>query len=537
MKFLTKSKSFQLNIPILLLTLVTNLTSGLAFAQVKTFDEIVNAGKYNLELREFEMAFQIFQEGFVLADSIEDNKWQANLLFYMGLTRQQQAEDSNEKIKRKEYFELAISEYKRLLQLQPNSGVAKNNLAQIYSQLGEKDKAEQLYKEAIELEDQKEPFYVMNFAEFLSTTGNQERAIDYYNIVLTKQPENVHAYQKLIDIYSATDSSKLLPFFWEDLNNGYVIRTQKSALESLNKIKWFEREKEELLTIIVVCLSKQYYDPRIFLDSDVYLVLEKSETDQSIGDGIKELFDLHFISDLSNSNFNWWRHKIKPYYEAPRGVWPGEGFMMLMRSIGDWYRYNGKYKESEMIYLLSAEFSYEPDSESLLRLTDLYLTIDDMNKLEILVNKYIPRLFDIKRIAYEKGDVKKIYYLHRALGVIYANLKQWGNESIVTSAIFQLEHAIKTIRIINSSAEKEEDKINLEPRLVSLLADGYNHNGDSVKAFSVRIEAAQEYIQNNDMTSAKLVLDPIQENGMPNRIDPNDKRLYLELIDIINENN
>lgn len=534
MKLSTKSELSFWNLLILFCLIFTLLSSIPSFPQVKSFEEIANEGKSNLEIKEFEKAYQIFQE---TADSVTDNKWRSYFTFFMGLTRQKQAEEATDTIKKQEYYELAVSQYQKVLELQPNSGSAKNNLAQIYSQIGEKKQVEKLYREAIKLGDSREPFYAMNFADFLSAKGNKEEAIKYYERALNKQPENSIVHEKLIDIYCLTDSSKLFPYLWKIQNDGFTVRAQNGALKALKKVKWSREDKAELLTIIAVSLSRQYYNPETFLKSDVYSTLEKFATDRSIGEGVVQLFKLHRISNPKNSEFDWWRGKMRPDYESYGGASPEEGFMMLIRSIGDWYRYNSKYNESENFYLFSAKFSYELDPESILKLADLYLETGSIESLEGLVKDYVPHLFDIKMIAYKINDAKKIYNLHRALGVIYANVKQWGNDFTPTSAIFQLKHAINTARTINRNATNEKNKVIIDPRLVNLLADGYNHTGNMLEAFSVRLEAADEYISINKKIYAKQVLEPLKINGVPEGIPEHSLKRYSTILQMIEGNN
>jgi len=486
-----------------------------ALSQTNYFEKQRDAGKQALMRNDFLQALESFQNGFDRAKTQGNTQWKKNFLFYMGLTEQRKSEtDQNIELK-KSHLEKAAHYYQKVLEMQPDSGPSLNNLAQVYTQIGRKEEAAGLFKKAIKLHDSRQAFYAVNFADALLKEGKTAKAIDYYKIALNTQPENNRAQQNLANAYISTGSSELPAHLWKLVESGKIILAQESAVKALINRTWPEPSKVEFLTITVVCFSHRFYNPKNFLESDTSNKLRKLLDDQRIKKGVEELFSLYLLSSNDPYDYRWWARKGKLNKDPKRGVWPREAFRMLIRSIGKWYSKAGDVRRAEAYYLLSATlYENEADPNAFLALADLYMANKKTAKLSAMIDRYGIDIFRSKAGAYRNSHMKKIYEYHKALGVIYAHLGNWGSSYNSTSAIFQIENAVKVAKLINRKTVNTEDKIRVEPRLIGYLSKGYYAINKPQKALNVRLAAADQYILHKDTEGAREVLKPISKNDL-----------------------
>jgi tetratricopeptide (TPR) repeat protein len=505
-----------------------------ALPQNQALEQQARSGKQALAAKAYDQAFQAFDEGRVAAQAAGDRKWEADFLFYMGLVRQQQsAEPGGAPDAVRPTQQEAAGWYRRMLDLRPDSGAALNNLAQVYSELGQKEEAAKLLENAVALRDSREAFYSLNLADLLSSTGDPKRAIDYYKRALKEYPEDTRAHLSLVKAYVALNTPDLLPYLWALVEKGLVMRAQESALSALPAVKWRAREKEELLAVVVVSLGKQFYDPSQFPKTEAASSLAKLARDEAVGGGAAEILNLHQLRGPNPSAFPWWARRGDPYQEPPRGVWPRDGFRMLIRSLGAWHQQAGNARQAEAYYLLAVGLVPEqPDPEAVLQLADLYSAGKDLLRLEAMTEQYATALFLGKKLAYRGSHLEKIYKYHRALGVVYAHLGRWGSGATPTSAIFQLEHAQSIAEQFNQQAVQQgrTERLSVEPRMLKLLADGYDANKMSRAASRTRLELAERYEKEGDTQAARAALKTIEEKGSVRGFSTFDKQRYSELM-------
>ena len=155
--------------------------SVVALPQDQALDQLARSGKQALAAKAYNQAFRDFDEGRLAAKAAGDRKWEADFLFYLGLVRQQQsAEPGGAPDRVRPTKQEAASWYQGMLELRPDSGAALNNLAQLSSELGQKEEAAKLLEKAVALRDSREAFYSLNLADLLSSTGDPKKAIDQW---------------------------------------------------------------------------------------------------------------------------------------------------------------------------------------------------------------------------------------------------------------------------------------------------------------------------------------------------------------------
>ena len=512
-------------------------------------DRFVKDGKQALGAGEYEQALRLFMRGARQAKNVQEKRWQADFYFYMGLTQQQKAESLKENPERRKAFTEAVRFYEKALDFHPDLGAALNNIAHIYDQMGLTGQAFRFYLKAIELNDKRRSFYEVSYADSLFDHGELQKALKYYRRVLKFQPDNSHARKKIIDVSITIGDEGLIPFLWELMESGWIIEAQRGAMQALIEKKWSSRyDREELLALTVVGLSRQTYDPRKFVGSEAGNKFSQLSADPALSREARDIIALHQLEKDDFSEFSHWSHKGDLFRDPSRGVWPRDAFLQLIRSLGDRYRGYRNFQQAETYYLLATTLDREvPDPTAVLRLADLYIAQGDQVRLEKMMAEHQISLFKGKARAYRNSHLHKIYQYHRALGVIYANIDNWGDSRTSTSAIFQLEHAIKTAQVINRRnrrniknseivtkvikkpemvtgliknpematlgrdrrTENKEEQIIVEPRLVKYLADGYELKSQPDKAIEIQLDAAETLIEQRAFSQAVKVLVPL----------------------------
>ena len=493
-------------------------------------ERYVKDGKQALGVGKYDQALRLFKLGVLQAEDEQDKRWQADFYFYMGLTQQQKAESLKDKQDRKNVFLEAARFYKKALDVRPDFGAALNNLAHVHDQMGLADQAVRFYLKAIELNDKRQSFYEVNYADFLFDHGELHEALKYYRRVFKLQPDNSRARKRIIDVSIALGDRGLVPFLWELMKNGWSIEARQGAMQALLEKKWSSRrDREELLALAVVGLSRQMYDPREFAGSEIGNKFRKLSADPALRREARDIIALHQLEKNDFNKYFHWAHKGDLFRDPPQGVWPRDAFLQLIRSLGDRYRGYRDFQRAEKYYLLAVNLDhYAPDPDAVLKLADLYIAQGDQEELKKMMAEHQISLFKGKARAYRNSHLQKIYQYHRALGVIYANIDNWGDSRTSTSAIFQLEHAIKTARVINRRTEKKEDQIIVEPRLVTYLADGYKLKNQPDKAIGIQLDAAETMMRQGASSQAEKVLLPLATAPQAVMKDEQKKR-YIEI--------
>ncbi len=85
-------------------------------------------------------------------------------------------------------------------ELYPQNVNAYNYLAQIHKVSGEPGKAEEVLKEALEIDDNRGDFYV-DLADVLMIQGKNEEALQYYNLYAERYPNHSRSFRLLGDFY------------------------------------------------------------------------------------------------------------------------------------------------------------------------------------------------------------------------------------------------------------------------------------------------------------------------------------------------
>jgi hypothetical protein len=163
---------------------------------------------------------------------------------------------------------------------------------------------------------------------------------------------------------------------------------------------------------------------------------------------------------------------------------------------------------AEAYYRLAADFNpEEPDALAFRQLVNLRIQQGRSDQVSALAEEYEDVLLRAKGQAYRASQLRKIFEYHQTLGELYGYLGRWGDQSTVTSAIFQLDRARSLAR--NFKTEAPGSELVFSPELTNLLATGYERTGQPQKSVEVRLEEAEGFERSGNTNAVQKVIQPI----------------------------
>lgn len=403
--------------------------------------------------------------------------------------------------RRNEHLKAALRWYARLWSEEPRrrdaEAASRNNAAQILARLGENDRAAEHFRAAIAIEDALRPFYLANYAEFLASTGQPQRAITLYEQAVAKAPDDVVTEARLLRLYPGP---RLVEHLWKLVGEGALSRAQALALEHLSR-DLDAGAKRDLLAVVAATLAQQRVRREDFAKSEVNARLRAVADDEALRDGVRELRRLYGGESLDPQQYSWWREAAQqrkfPAIEPPLA------FSAVASELGE---QAAAPEQAERYFTLAIAVTGGRDPEPFIALADLYYRNGQGAKLKQLDDRYHPQLLAMKGHALRTGDWRSVHRLHVALGTIYARLGAKGDAGNARAAVFYLEKAKESARELGAATKTD---FVLDPRSVDLLAQSYaKAEPESGKDLEVRLSAAKEYVQTGRTTSARRVLEP-----------------------------
>jgi len=467
------------------------------------FQQLVDDGRGALDDLNFTSARRDFQDGLDHARGQSHSRWERIFIFYLALSHQQQSQTVKDPSRRQGHLKRAAAYYERSLRLKADSGSVLNNLAKIYDSLGESKKAGDYLKGAVELNDGRFGFYAKNYADHLVKAGDRNEAFNYYRLSAQKNPSPSFVHRQTMELgIEGKRISSLIEYLQALEQQGYESLAQDGALDILRKATPSVREKKKLLDLVVTILSERVYDPAGFAKSKVGLALRRLAADPDIGKPAQQVLLLHQKPPAGPRPFRYWN--IGP---------PSVTFAKLTKQLGSWYMREASLDsaKAEAYFMLTLELTGGDDPGTFLQLVNLFADSDRIKDIKNLSRSYVPALFQAKGRQYQKGDLKKIYSYHRALGVLFSYLGEhqkpgnsedfWGDEDTITSAIFQLDHALQIAR---------EARIDYDTGLIDLLEKGYVAKSRPKDVIKLRLKAAEDSIYLGRVKQSKRVLAPLK---------------------------
>jgi tetratricopeptide (TPR) repeat protein len=478
--------------------------------------ELLRAGDIN-------QATTVLQSARVQAASAGAKGEEASALFYIGAAQQARMQSKAlPEHERQLARTAAIAAYQESLQANPASGPALNNLAQLYRAEPEKRAdADALLTKAIALDDSHKGVYLLNRAALKRDAGDIPAALQLAEQAAADDRANLEAHQMVVDVALASPSAAPLLAYLKELNDaGLVARALDTAASALQQ---FPAQRAQLLTSIAASLGNAAYTawPPGFADSDAGKSVQQFLGDETIGAGVRQLFDM-LEGPVPAESLSWWERGFSTHQRVAADSAPAV-MQKLMERCAEIYRSRGdpaNLRRAESYYRMAIDLSGPgTDSSAFVALAELLFASGRVDELSQLIDRYEEPLLRNKGVAIAQADYRQIYELRLTLGMMYAYLGRWTNpQAPYKSAIWMLEHAQESAAEYNRGRPPTE-QIGLPPDAVKMLAMGYAQSGDPNKSIAVRLDAAERYLKTDQHERAAEVLDADWRSALPAELD------------------
>lgn len=474
------------------------------------------AGLEALKQSRFGEARETFERRRSEAEAGGDAAGAARACFYLGLVDQQEA-SSADAAARTGLLESASKHYREALEKGPESAGILNNLARAEAGLGRTNEALASLSRASELDDPRRGFYAENYADLLLAAGRWRDACRIYASVAREQPQNRAVHDKMVDACVRMGPDLLAWYLWDLAAAGQAARVLDSALSVMREPVWNVAQREELMALVAHCLARRKETRPEFEGSKSAEALRALVGDPVVGPAALGILHLYGPGPFAPVQVAWWTRRDGGGSDPRRGQWPLDAFLDLVRALGDRAGIEGMPELQEAYWMLAVGMKPgSPDPEALWLLANVYSDRRDLTRLDTLMKQYEVDIFRAKGEAYSSAQTRKIYRYHMALGVIYSELDRWTSPRQVDSAMFQLRRALETADHINAKAEAAGDPsaaqapVVVPPRLVDLLASGYEKTGQQDASARLRLEQADKYLRLDQPEAAVQVMAPLR---------------------------
>jgi len=450
----------------------------------------------------------------------QDSELRAQYGFYSALVNHQCADDAKvPQAERTQARTAAIAGYKEYLQTHPKSGGTLNNLAQLYAQdPAQQQWALELYDQAVALQDARSSAYELNRAKLQGEMGLNDAALKSSAEVLKKDRRNSAAQDLSLALLEKSGDIEGIARFIRGLAETGAVGTAVDT--AVREIERLPGKREPVLVVLAETLANPTLQdmPGKFGASDTAKSLARFTEAPDIGGGVKELLALY--EKPGDPRASYWWHQDFRYRDDQEGWFRGTTFTTLARALGDRCRRAGaeSYPCAEAYYNFALEFSRPYiDTDAFLALAQIYGTTDRRDKLTAIEKRYEGELFSGKGDSISRGDLRKEYDFHLALGTMYSYLDKWSNPQWApASAVYQLENARRVAEQYNRR-NPTKPQLDFPAESAGMLSTGYEKSGDFNRAARVRVEAAKKAADAGDQYGARELIDPKWMSTLPTK--------------------
>ncbi len=408
------------------------------------------------------------------------------------------------------------------------------------------------YRRAIELEDERRPIFLRNYAEYLDELGEWQAATTAWKLLTVQLPGSRQPRRAMMNRYIESvpqtlpgevpaefrdqvrdRSVELAEYLWGLLDSNQPAAAVDAALQALEERQsWAEEIQGEFLTVVSVGLARRLYEPSKFGETTLAKRLSAIAESSPIGAGAAQILALHATdSSFDPTSYPWWQRGDLER-DPPRGMWPTDGFRELIRSLGLYHQQQARPRQAEDFFRLAVDFQdQDADPAAVKNLVALFLDENRFDRVNELVSHSEPRLLLAEAADYRSSRVEKIFDYRRTLGGVYALVGAWGDETQVTSAVSQLDHARGAYnRLSKSSPEAASEIYRYTPEVTDLLARGYAATRRDEENYVLRLEAAERFKQRGDSGAVMQVLGPILHQPPPPEVSKGTRKYYRRVV-------
>lgn len=376
----------------------------------------------------------------------------------------------------------------------------------------------------------KKSTYYYNLGRAYETSGDPIRARASYQSSALADPAFSPASRAVNRLLTRIEASTT--FFRETaewltamVERGDLPLSEKTLLSVLSQKAWYTRDGFEILLIPFICyLTEVKIGPERFsMDWADKLPPEDLAAKKTTA-VVREIISAY----TKNHEINFRPGSSSPSFIATLGAAKHAGQVKrvtrFVKMIGDQYKAMGMPQKA--LQRFAAAWTMDTSNmEAAYAIA--YTLLDssaDLPGMDNLLDSFTFQLFELKGAAYRAPlgqDWENILRFHLVLGTIYSRKGIWGNRYDARSAIFQLEHAVKShSRLTNQKKGKDAGPI---AGVQVELGNAYKETGDYGQAGSIYVTAAQSAIRENDPIFASQIVSGLRENSGRYRLSDLDK--------------
>lgn len=458
---------------------------------------------------------------------------QADLHFYIGLINQRGAERDSDTAAASINLGLALAHYDSALLMDSALASVYNNKALILERLGRVSEADVTFQHALACAGEKQQYFTNSYADFLLRQRSWQLACQLLGAIVLQDPENERMHGKCLDLYVKNNSGAITQYLDRLLGAQQVVRVSESAIQLLTDHKWPPRTKVELISLLTLALSRQWYEPLGFDSSEVGRGLAGLSDDPEVAPAAASLIRLHNAPSTADGDRMWWLRSWREFRPKYPCVPPPDCYRQLCRSLGRWYRDHGSIPLAAEYFRLAANLDeINPDPLAYMDIVDLYADAEDLEKEVGGLNPL--EMFEGKGKAYARQDWRRVYEYHRALGLIFAYRGTWRNDANPpVAAEFQLEHALSTVKKVNRSGDSVANRMFVDPRVVHELANAYVRSNQIKKAETLIDNQLSEYRKYRQFRDAAQLLEDATKADYSNNMKPATTQRWAQTLDTV----
>jgi tetratricopeptide (TPR) repeat protein len=480
-------------------------------------------GQMFREKRAFEQAEKSYQRALEHALHLKNPELEFQAYFYLGLTRQEMADDAaaaGDKDRAKRLRREAEETYEKAYEMKPRSTATLLNLAEVAVDNESPEDAEKWLERGLSVDDKRAAQFAEKLGDLKAEAKEPKEALKSYRLALKKKNASTsvsHKYftQLLLAAKEPDDkySSEATAQLWELLKDGEVDPALDGAFAALESGAAFGGERAvEMMAIVACALSEKEYDAVAFRASSAAASLRKLSANPALAPRITALFAL-YEGVATPDQVAVWRTDgdyARPP-ERPSGI---ESLQHITRGVGYAAQRTRDFARAESAYNLALRLDPQRlDPGTLRDLATIYYAQGKLDALGQLLRDFEERLYAAKAAAYEHVDWEEVYEYHLSIGMLYL----WVGRPADAKAQFD-----------RAKDAAERLQMPIDPDLLLARSQANFALGDRAAATRERLEAAEQYIAAGDLIRARRAVARIARQDAASEEDAKRYRAILD---------
>ena len=397
-------------------------------------------------------------------------------------------------------LELAVVRYEAVLSEAPTHAPTLARLSRLQVRQGERTKAEALLAEALRRFPDQEAIALL-LGDLHREVRRWEDALRIYRLAADRHPTSDPPRRRLVEAYIALLPARLDEFrrTLADLESGFPAVAElgyRAIIERLSRVNPVAAEASFVRLVSVLATAR-----RLSITA-----LDGLPADWT-PPAVTELRAYLAAPERRPAPPSWWLDRLeRRHVLALAGLALGHQAVLdgdAAAAAARWEVAEGiapDYEAYAMAPPLKGLPAVRLDLQTTLALH--YFKFPSLDRDERKFTRVINGIFRGKASAYQLEDLEGIQRHHTILGVIFAQKGVWRSGHFAFNAIFQLDNALKTA----ARRDAKDGAYQPLPELRALLAEGYQKNGDSARARTTYLAAAQAYLDADAIEPAARML-------------------------------